>query len=148
MPCPDGITKPCFDNFFKDGVNCVRNCPVGFYGDITDFTCKACNASCTACFGPAATDCKNKPAGCSGTEFKHNDTCVATCPDGFFENAATKACEACGVNCKTCTSNAICTLCNSNFYLNNSICVSTCPDGTFIVQNKLFYSFLKLIRIV
>lgn len=61
----------------------------------------------------------------------YNNSCVSSCPSGFFQNST--ICYACVSPCLTCTSATLCLSCIIDYYNNNFTCVnaSSCPSGTF-----------------
>jgi proprotein convertase subtilisin/kexin type 5 len=70
-----------------------------------------------------------------------NGYCSTNCLSGFYSLTTPPSnCTACPINCKTCTSQHICTSCNiinSTIYylfINTTVstCISSCPNGYYI----------------
>lgn len=59
--------------------------------------------------------------------------CIKACPQGYYPNSATNACEECLKPCQICGSNKICLACIDNFFLDtiNNTCNKSCPVGTY-----------------
>lgn len=51
-----------------------------------------------------------------------------SCKVGFYGNKTLKSCQACQVECVTCTGYLVCTSCISGFYLYDITCVVSCPS--------------------
>ena len=104
--------------------SCVTSCPPGQYADASNATsgqCLPCDASvyclecqgtaqfCTACLGvnlyyldQVLGNCWNA---CPSSLYASNVTemlCLSTCPDGYYNDAATMSCQPCDVSCPTC----------------------------------------------
>lgn len=60
-----------------------------------------------------------------------NNTCVATCPDGYFGNSSTMTCDSCDLLCKTCKNLTHCYECVDTYGWNDYNCYDICPIGTF-----------------
>ncbi|EAS05890.2 zinc finger lsd1 subclass family protein (macronuclear) [Tetrahymena thermophila SB210] len=89
--------------------NCVSQCPDTFIGDSV-----------------------NKQCVCRQNSTLTNDKCQ--CSTGFFDFNG--VCQSCSQNCDQCTSQSVCTICSSNYFLfNDSTCVSLCPQ-TFLVDSS------------
>ncbi|CAG8666017.1 12101_t:CDS:2, partial [Acaulospora morrowiae] len=66
----------CMPNFFLDNGRCISSCPPGKYVSQADnFTCIACDSSCTTCNGPSADHCLS----CTNPNFfAFNGKCSST----------------------------------------------------------------------
>ena len=113
-------------------------CPDGFYEDYVDHKCEACDSKCSTC-DINSTYCQT----CTETGsfeaflFADNSSCMAICPDGFYENYTNHHCEACDDKCSICTENSsYCQVCNSEIgpneaFLFDSSCLSVCPAAFY-----------------
>ena len=118
------------------------NNSAGYYFSFTsNTTCTTCQASqialgspltCTPCDTSCLT-CQNQTTfclSCSST-FLYNNTCVTTCPDGFYGDGY-NACVSCALSCLTCSGGTAldCTSCGldngTQMYLSGGACSSTC----------------------
>ncbi|GFS78582.1 furin-like protease 2 [Nephila pilipes] len=125
------IVKHCVErNQFKILVNgqkeCTSKCPVGMYGDLSDYTCHMCDKSCSSCYGPSYNNCLS----CS-KHFLSNNMCLKTCPGGFLPDTEKRQCIPCLPVCSECELIELCTACHSGLFLYNQNCVPLCPDGTY-----------------
>ena len=79
---------------------------------------------CTQCQSPCNL-CQNSSTTCascflnSSAPVYYNQYCIdsASCPIGHYVNTTNSSCEVCSTNCTACTGAAICSACNTNFYL-------------------------------
>lgn len=81
----------------------MATCKAGFYGDDEKSACLECNA------------------------LVYENTCVSTCPDGYYSND--KTCEKCKSPCKTCEGLDKCGSCETGYLNANKVCSPTCPSG-------------------
>jgi hypothetical protein len=100
-------------------------------GQAKDGICLPCHDSCGQCDGSKAQDCKSciDPKMTLIPLTDGGDIGSCTCKDGTFLSKITWTCEACDVNCASCTDNSLkCTACwaHENMTLNNDLCV--CAD--------------------
>lgn len=126
---------------------CNISCPNGQYSNDTDYTCRLCQVSCVTCVNSSST-CLS----CGFSEFGYNlylanNSCVASCPVGYWGNATLFTCDKCSPGCTACTSLSDCSVCG-NVTINStaadvyykdiysSVCNLTCPDGQFISSTK------------
>ena len=66
--------------------------------------------------------------------YSANNSCLASCPDGFFAEIADHTCYTCAVGCTLCSGSADnCQECNATegYGLEGNTCHSSCPDGTY-----------------
>ena len=140
----------CKSGTFLHLNQCLDPCPTGFWGDTSSNTCKPCWDSptiapftCLTCNSPSSGGCTS----CNSGHYLYpsmQGQCLERCPDGFFANATSGACESCWVNtvlntdprsCKTCASgpkSSECTSCTPGTFLHPNTggqCVLPCPDG-------------------
>ncbi|GFX25147.1 furin-like protease 2 [Trichonephila clavipes] len=106
---------------------CTYKCPIGQYGDLSDYTCHMCDKSCSSCYGPSYNNCLS----CS-RHFLSNNMCVKTCPSGFFPDSEKHQCFPCLPVCSECEVNEVCTACQSGLFLYDQKCIPICPDGTYV----------------
>ena len=70
------------------------------------------------------TDCPTNCTDCSAT------ACTGCITEHFLKTNG--LCSPCGLECITCTSEEICTLCHSGYFVDvNGKCVTSCPDGYY-----------------
>jgi proprotein convertase subtilisin/kexin type 5 len=80
------------------GNSCTSFCPTGYYLDDTISTCLICSTSCLTC--SAYTTCLS-----CNTSFLYNQSCLTTCPFGYYGfNAQCLACPT-SIFCESCSSN-------------------------------------------
>jgi len=90
-------------------------------------TCSATNKSfCLSCFSAPST-----------LIYLQNNTCAATCSDGFSGNGGT-TCVACNSACLTCqmANKNLCATCNFSsstpfYYATNQFCYASCPSTSY-----------------
>lgn len=75
-----------------------------------------CAANCETCTSGAVSDCSH----CS-TSYHLNPTtnaCEASCPNGYYEDVATRSCPQCDPACLTCTAagSSSCSSCSPQYY--------------------------------
>ena len=91
--CSDGTVNGCITcvgaRSFNGAGECAKVCPDGKWEKVvgTVKTCELCDSTCTLCVGAALTCTK-----CSGDRYLSGNSCVLTCPDGQFGDAATNTC--------------------------------------------------------
>ncbi|EAR95046.2 TNFR/NGFR cysteine-rich region family protein (macronuclear) [Tetrahymena thermophila SB210] len=125
----------CSGSYYFDSTatKCVKTCPDGTYPNSSNNICSSCNSNCTTCSGPASNSCLS----CSGTLYLDStaNTCVSTCPNGYYANSQGNICSNCNSSCTTCSGPADnnCLSCSGKLYFNSALknCVSTCPSGTY-----------------
>ncbi|RXN20211.1 pro convertase subtilisin kexin type 5 isoform X1 [Labeo rohita] len=86
----------CRDNMRKDvNGHCefFRDCSVHTFTD-KDGHCKPCHKSCLQCSGAG----KNQCISCNPKHFLLNQTCVSTCPGGYYVDEDKQECVQCHVN--------------------------------------------------
>ena len=122
--------------FFKNN-QCLLNCPIGFWPNISGFNCDSCNLACIACTSGSVNSCTICNNISSTIYYKHigANTCATTCPDGqYISGSKPNNCQPCSAACITCVNTSeTCTNvnCSQNyFYLNNS-CLAACPDNYY-----------------
>ena len=113
---------------------CSPACPGGMYvptdanGNDLSQVCLACSSSCATCTSGA-----NNCTSCSSGANLYDNTCIASCPDGYYANNQLHECLPCNSTCANCvTSPYICTSCPAGTFLDGNECVSLCPDATFV----------------
>jgi len=113
---------------------CTNKCPTGTANDTTNILgtgvgCKCNYTVCKTCNGTI-----NNCTSCDAT-FLQNNTCVTSCPTGFFNISS--VCSSCSSNCQTCTSSTVCTNCSSNYVLSpTNTCGTTCTTYYSIVTQS------------
>lgn len=99
-----------------------------------------CHSNCQSCFDAGNTACYV----CNAPYYLEGTTCSSVCPDGKYNNSATKLCEACASICLTCTGPDIsqCTSCIDNYRLiNSATCAPVC--GSYYYENTTDYQCYK-----
>lgn len=97
---------------------------------------EACHQECNeleGCVGALASQCikcKHYQLGKQGSE------CVASCPDGTYQDDVSATCMACTSPCHTCKGSSViedCLSCDKDFYLVQELgsCVTQCPRGYY-----------------
>lgn len=98
---------------------CVQPCPVYYYGDTTDRTCKGCHSYCRRCTAPYNDQCSL----CADNNYYQLNvatTCLPTCETNQFKQDADWTCRLCHSSCVTCTTqntDTYCTSCLNGEYL-------------------------------
>ncbi|EAS02777.2 surface protein (macronuclear) [Tetrahymena thermophila SB210] len=138
----------CISGNYKLKTNCYQTCPQGYYNSLTSFDCYQCDSSCLTCNGKLPTNClscqqnqflnlgqclnchkycaqcfgpkSSQCTQCNSSYFLLQSTCLAACPDGYFENSQNQQCTKCDSSCLTCDGSS--TNCNS------------CPQSSFLLQ--------------
>ncbi|XP_024861243.1 proprotein convertase subtilisin/kexin type 5 [Kryptolebias marmoratus] len=122
----------CDANRRKDATgHCAwsSECPVGSYVD-QNGECHQCHSLCRQCHGPGKDHCLS----CSEHHFLLNNTCVETCPVGYYvEGKGEGVCQFCYFSCESCVGrhSEQCVTCRPEFFKHGSSCVKTCPDSHF-----------------
>uniref|UniRef100_H3C0R6 SPC3 n=1 Tax=Tetraodon nigroviridis TaxID=99883 RepID=H3C0R6_TETNG len=128
-PRADSCTS-CRQGHRLDGLGrCVRPvgaCPPHQYAD-QDGECQPCHKRCRGCWGPGKSHCLSCPRG----HLLLNGTCVAECPEGFYEDEPEQRCGACHPSCQSCVggSRHQCGVCKSRLFREGKQCVETCQHG-------------------
>uniref|UniRef100_A0A671RA21 Proprotein convertase subtilisin/kexin type 5-like n=1 Tax=Sinocyclocheilus anshuiensis TaxID=1608454 RepID=A0A671RA21_9TELE len=101
-----------------------------------DSQCKPCHKSCLRCSGTSKEQCLS----CNPKHFLLKQTCVSTCPDGYYVDEAKQECVQCHVNCASCHGHHSndCTTCKPGLLLLGHSCFTTCPPRYHI--NYCIYS--------
>lgn len=130
----------CRENAVLKNTNGVTECVCksGFYYDIINRLCKACDATCLECSGPAATECSScrapgyaLTAGSCGCAAGYGGaTCTpqgtaAGCATNQWDNSGT--CTNCDVSCATCADATSCAVCKSGYVQATTGTLCTCP---------------------
>ena len=94
-------------------------------------TCENCNvANCAKCKNKDPSICIE----CFNGFNLINDDCIQ-CTESQFYNISSKSCQDCISNCKHCTSENLCTVCNENYELKNDKTCSECLNSQFYNQS-------------
>uniref|UniRef100_A0A6J0TBE0 Proprotein convertase subtilisin/kexin type 5 isoform X2 n=1 Tax=Pogona vitticeps TaxID=103695 RepID=A0A6J0TBE0_9SAUR len=129
-PGPDHCND-CLHYYYKSKNNtriCVPNCPPGHYS-ADKKRCKKCSPNCDTCFGSHSDQCNTCKLGYYINE--ETQSCVSSCPDGFYLDSSRIVCRKCSENCKTCTEFQTCTECRHGLSLQGSRCVIRCEEGKY-----------------
>ncbi|EGR29062.1 zinc finger lsd1 subclass family protein, putative, partial [Ichthyophthirius multifiliis] len=114
----------CLPTYFQDGNKCVKVCPPGKYGNLTNKQCSACLDKCATCSND--TDCD--------TCFENRVTRACECPANTYDSLDyKKACIKCSTisnGCSTCKAKT-CQACLSPYFLEGNSCVNICPPGKY-----------------
>ena len=108
---------------FLENNKCIAQCPSNKYGNSQTNTCELCDEGCLSCFGPIDNNCNS----CKKNTYLDGlkNTCVALCPDKYYEEAKNNKCELCFSDCIKCDNN------------NKNACLS-CIPGKFLFKDKCF----------
>ncbi|ELP87573.1 protein kinase, putative, partial [Entamoeba invadens IP1] len=121
----EGTTDNC-DQMSKANDRCIR-CSPGHY--LENGVCPSCQDFCVLCSDSnTCLQCDSKHV-FNGTYCEEisdkfhcknylqgTSTCVV-CEDGYFRNPKTSLCESCVDGCNKCTNDAMCLLCNVDYFL-------------------------------
>lgn len=91
--------------FLNTTSQCVANCDDGFFENVANGNCTACDANCKTC-----TDSATRCDSCVGWKLLFNYTCVNPCPEASAYLNPSKMCENCSPGCtgsQTCKPPAI-----------------------------------------
>lgn len=131
--CPDNATA-C--TTLTTGVVCTTGYVLNFAGS----ACLSCGGILTSKCASPATDQVTTAAICTATGATAGNACASgdtdKCADGYFVTAADPAaspkvgatCTACAANCKTCSSNTVCTVCFNGFHFASATSCTVCTD--------------------
>ncbi|XP_031458302.1 proprotein convertase subtilisin/kexin type 5 [Phasianus colchicus] len=129
-PGPDHCTD-CLHYYYKSKNNtriCVSTCPPGHY-NADKKRCKKCSPNCETCVGGHSDQCMTCKSGYYLNEV--TNSCITTCPDGFYLDKNKIVCRKCSENCKTCVEFQICTECKHGLSLHGTKCAIRCEDGKY-----------------
>jgi len=129
--------------YYLSGSLCTVSCPVGQYGNLTNFQCLSCANGCSSCSGGSlftCLSCKNDLFNGNSTDFfliYGTTTCNPICPNGQYSNSSSFKCLLCDINCLTCVNTStICLTCGfssigANLFLYQKSCLLSCPLNFF-----------------
>uniref|UniRef100_A0A8C2KSV0 Proprotein convertase subtilisin/kexin type 5b n=1 Tax=Cyprinus carpio TaxID=7962 RepID=A0A8C2KSV0_CYPCA len=122
----------CRDNMRKDvNGHCevFSGCPLHTFTD-KDGQCKACHKSCLQCSGADKQQCLS----CNPKRLLLNQTCVSTCPGGYYVDKGKQECVQCHVKCASCLGHHSndCITCKPGLLLLGHSCFTTCPLSYFV----------------
>ncbi|XP_048065150.1 proprotein convertase subtilisin/kexin type 5b isoform X2 [Megalobrama amblycephala] len=102
--------------------------PSTFMGE--DGQCQPCHKSCLRCSGAGKEQCLS----CNSKHFLLNQTCVSTCPDGYYADEEKQECIQCHMSCASCHGHHSndCVTCNSGLLLLGHSCFPSCPPSFFV----------------
>ena len=128
--CSNGTCTVCQQPYLLLGNGSCMGCVNGYYYDYNQSICSQCSNECASC-SMISTNCTQCTVGYS---LYQGNTCVLTCPSGFYSNAG--VCTACTTpSCASCPANQ-CQSCVSGFVIvitNGTVsCANSCPVMTFL----------------
>uniref|UniRef100_A0A8C1EK54 Proprotein convertase subtilisin/kexin type 5b n=1 Tax=Cyprinus carpio carpio TaxID=630221 RepID=A0A8C1EK54_CYPCA len=130
LTCRAGMRKDVNGHcqFFSD-------CPLHTFTD-KDGQCNPCHKSCLRCSGAGKEQCLS----CNPKHLLLNQTCVSTCPDGYYVDEDKQECVQCHVNCASCHGHHSkdCTTCKPGLLLLGHSCFTTCPPRYNDAENSAF----------
>ncbi|GIY36522.1 furin-like protease 2, partial [Caerostris extrusa] len=152
---PDSINHCATRRQFHISINgeniCTYTCPLGHYGDVTDFACHMCDnhvqmgfspdAERNQCFPclPTCSECESNKvcSACKAEFFLYDQKCVPICPKGTY--AYKKICKGCHSSCETCFGplSSNCLTCTTSHVLHNNSCFSECPSNYFFNDDNI-----------
>ena len=108
---------------------CVESCPVGHFPDVSSSSgCESCDVvGCLVCSSEGVCSRCEQPLWLLN---QTSETCVHSCPPGYYGNTATRTCHTCDAACLTCAdgiSGTSCTSCHVTLALYDGACVEECP---------------------
>ena len=145
----------CVSSLYLVNATCVNQCPISFWGAISNFTClldcgngnygdpadrkcKTCSPSCYSCDGGTSSNCLS----CQNSLYLQSGQCVAQCSSNYFFDSLSGSCMLCDSSCLTCNgaTNTNCLSCSSSFILTNGTCLFSCgfpywTSGTSCIPN-------------
>lgn len=97
------------------------------------YNCTLCEPVCETCTGTSTT-CKSCPMTGVHAAYLLGNSCVGTCPNGYYNNnnggLGPNLCTACFVGCQICAkSTTNCSLCAAGYFFFEFNCSLTCPTG-------------------
>jgi len=120
---------------------CVTKCQLGFFAQNAT-TCVECASHCDACSddGRICTSCSRNFV------LSSDKKCIPTCPEGQFQDPATRSCLPCHETCATCVGPRAsqCGLCRDNSFYYERSCVDKCPKGFVADLGNGNFHFLLL----
>uniref|UniRef100_A0A8C4R3X1 EGF-like domain-containing protein n=1 Tax=Eptatretus burgeri TaxID=7764 RepID=A0A8C4R3X1_EPTBU len=111
---------------------CLDSCPTDHFlkvgkNDPWNAVCRPCHRTCKSCHGPTHRDCED----CQDWAFSLQESCLQSCPAGYFETGNPHRCEECDTSCRTCTGPgpSECTSCEEDSWLleGEQRCDDACP---------------------
>ena len=145
VPC-DFLCKACFGSssyqclscyqksvsliYYFYNNQCIKNCPIGFFPNNTNYICQSCSSSCLTCNGYGPTNCQSCP---SSSYFYLNECYPGSCPSDTYNSPTTQNCFQCNSACLTCTgpTSNECISCQFSYYQLGSSCYQFCPSGYY-----------------
>lgn len=118
----------CASNAALYNGNCVNPCPTPLV--IKNGLCVPCDSPCDTCSN-TSTNCTKCLTNVSTTHLLNN-TCLVSCPTGYYNTSATGDCLLCSslsLNCDICLNQTYCVTCNSGFVYLNGQCLTSAPPG-------------------
>lgn len=109
-----------------DNGNCVQSCQT--YGTVPNILiCSPCDSHCLTCLS-SITNCLTCNTS-STYPYLYNNTCLNSCPNGYYNDNTTFLCFPCKSPCETCLSSSQyqCISCISPYALYGTVCSSSCP---------------------
>ena len=134
----------CLENHFLQATQisvgisyqCWKSCDEGYFPDASSFCRKCTDANCLQCYigGEYCKICKSTHKlemgkcvkSCSRGLYLNENACTHGCPEVHYGDKATRQCERCQGNCRTCSNATYCTSCNDGFYAMSGSCVRDC----------------------
>jgi proprotein convertase subtilisin/kexin type 5 len=111
--------------------DCISCSTIGHYYNASNIgnVCPSCDPTCYRCLGSLSNQC----TGCNAGLLFYMNTCIQTCPTGYYGQEDLGLCTSCAANCKSCFGGLTtqCLSCVTNYYLSFYQCVNTCPSNYF-----------------
>uniref|UniRef100_UPI00358E187A proprotein convertase subtilisin/kexin type 5-like n=1 Tax=Myxine glutinosa TaxID=7769 RepID=UPI00358E187A len=94
----------CGDESVMYNRTCLDSCPIGHFHEVGkddpwNAECRSCHRTCSSCHGPTDGDCED----CQDWAFTLLESCLVSCPAGYFETDNPRRCEKCDTPCRTCS---------------------------------------------
>lgn len=147
MSCFGALITQCYScdvsqGYMLSNTTCATSCLTGYGLTPDPGVCVLCNSDCLVCYGVGDNCTVCKTTNVRGYLYDNTTlgytTCVDPCPDGYWANSTSQACELCHSNCTLCaTSPTHCLECVVGFGWYNYNCWMPCPTGYYYSNGGL-----------
>ncbi|XP_078711101.1 uncharacterized protein LOC144931064 [Lampetra fluviatilis] len=141
-PAQEQCTSCAEGKFLDEQTTCVSSCPEGFVGSEDTRECEECPEGCRQCVADGAVaaggseglTCEAcwQPEDAAIAYYLHLGSCIAECPEHYFESPEEGACVPCDAACATCEGEATaCVTCAGGLLLDGGVCRQGCRERYF-----------------
>nr|XP_032807335.1 proprotein convertase subtilisin/kexin type 5-like isoform X1 [Petromyzon marinus]XP_032807344.1 proprotein convertase subtilisin/kexin type 5-like isoform X1 [Petromyzon marinus] len=140
-PNPEQCTSCAAGRFLDEQTTCVSSCPEGFVGSEDTRECEECPEGCRQCVADGAAAGGSEGLTCEAcwqpedaalAYYLHLGSCIAECPEHYFESPEEGACVPCDAACATCEGEAAaCVTCAGGLLLDGGVCRQGCRERYF-----------------